>query len=97
MVHSMVHLPEYQKTPNPLDKIADDDPVQRLVCLPVNTAGLALPDPMVKANSPSRKRSNTLSLDPSDERSGSFQSGRPTDHHPTGEDKIERAKNKGTK
>jgi hypothetical protein len=31
------------------DKIMDDYPVQRLVYLPVKTAGLALPDPMVNA------------------------------------------------
>jgi hypothetical protein len=31
------------------DKIADDGPVRRLVCLPVKTAGIALPDPVSDA------------------------------------------------
>jgi hypothetical protein len=31
------------------DKIADDDPVRRLICIPMKKAGLALPDPVVNA------------------------------------------------
>jgi hypothetical protein len=31
------------------EKLANDDPVQQLVCIPVKTAGLAIPDPVVNA------------------------------------------------
>jgi hypothetical protein len=49
------------------------------------------------ANLPSRKQSNKLSLDPSDERSGIFQSGLPPEHHPTREDKLKEQRDKVNK